>query len=143
MAPAQKFVSIIWGYHKQIFTFTREQNYHLLPVEVMSKKGYVCEIFAIDSQVEIEKDPNFPKNTKVIYYSGFTKYIGYLWQNRQSLVYVNSLTLKTLFSSLILRRSIFMAHDQVLPLASKRFKRIVTLFFYRFFSKIRVINSAE
>jgi len=36
-----------------------------------------------------------------------------------------------------------MAHDQVLPLETKKMKREMVLFFYKFFSFIRVINSGE
>jgi len=36
-----------------------------------------------------------------------------------------------------------MAHDQVLPLESKKIKRLIVLFFYQFFSYIRVINTDE
>jgi hypothetical protein len=31
----------------------------MMPLEAMQELGYECEIFAIDSQVKIEDDPNF------------------------------------------------------------------------------------
>jgi glycosyltransferase involved in cell wall biosynthesis len=36
-----------------------------------------------------------------------------------------------------------MPHDQALPIESKSLKRWITLFFYRFFTSIRVINQEE
>ena len=44
---------------------------------------------------------------------------------------------------MISRYSVFMPHDQAIPLEEKRMKRFITLFFYRFFTSIRVINLAE
>ncbi len=143
MQKNKKFITIIWWYHKQIFSFEKEQNYHMLPIEVMKEEGYTCEIFAIDSQVQIEKDPNFIEWTKIIYYKNIMQYFHYLWKNRENIIYSNSLTLKTLFVGVLGKNTVFMAHDQVLPLKSKAIKRQVVTFFYSFFSLVRVINSEE
>ena len=139
----RKFISIIRWYHSQIFSFDKEQNYHMMPLEAMQELGYECEIFAIDSQVKIEDDPNFVPWVRVIYYKNIFQYLSYLWENRNALIYSNSLTIKTLLVGLIGKRTIFMAHDQVLPLESKKIKRLIVLFFYQFFSYIRVINTDE
>ncbi|NRH20790.1 glycosyltransferase [Candidatus Gracilibacteria bacterium] len=139
----KKFISIIWGYHKQIFTFDRKENYHILPLEAMREEGFECEIFSIDSSVVIENDPNFIEGVKVIYYKSFIQYLLFLWKNRNSIIYSNSLTIKTLLVGLIGNNTIFHAHDQVIPIESKILKKWIVLFFYRFFSLIRVINPGE
>ena len=143
MKKTKKFISIIWWYHKQIFSFEKEQNYHMMPLEAMKEQGYECEIFAINSQVKIEDDPNFISWVKVIYYKNIFQYLSYLRRNRNAILYSNSLTIKTLLVGIIGKKTIFMAHDQTLPLESNKWKRKFVLFFYRFFSWIRVINKGE
>lgn len=139
----KKFISIIWWYHKQIFSFDKKQNYHMLPIEAMQEEWFECEIFAIDSQVKIEDDPNFIAGTKVIYYKWFLDYLIYLFKNRNAIIYSNSLTIKTLLVWIIWKKTVFMAHDQVFPLENKKIKQLIVKFFYRFFSFIRVINKWE
>ena len=139
----KKFISIIWWYHAQILSFDAKQNYHMLPIEVMKDEGYECEIFAIDARVRIEDDPNLIEWVKIYYYTNFFSYLYYLWKNRHALIYSNTLTIKTLLVGMVARQSVFMPHDQAVPLESKKLKRLVTLFFYRFFSSIRVINAWE
>ncbi len=109
----------------------------------MKEEGYECEIFAIDARVRIEDDPNLVSWVRIIYYTNFLNYLFYLWKNRKALIYSNSLTIKTLLVGIIGKYSVFMPHDQALPLESKKLKRIVTLFFYKFFSSIRVVNAWE
>lgn len=139
----KKFISIIWGYHAQILSFDAKQNYHMLPIEVMKNAWYDCEIFAIDAQVKIEDDPNIVDGVRVVYYKNLLGYFSYLWKNRRALLYSNTLTLKTLMVGLFGKYSIFMPHDQAIPLKEKKIKRLITLFFYRFFSSIRVVNKEE
>ena len=137
----KKFISIIWGYHKQIFLFDKEENYHMLPIQAMGKLGYTCEIYALDSKVKIESDPNFIPWTKVIYYSNFFKYLIYLFKNRSHLIYSNSITLRSLIVSLIGKTTVFCPHSY--PFWSTKIKKIIILFFYYFFTKIRVNNLEE
>lgn len=139
----KKFISIIWWYHAQILSFDAKQNYHMLPLEVMKEAGYECEIFSIDASVRIGDDPNLIPWVNIIYYSNIVSYLNYLWKNRDALIYSNTLTLKTLLVGLIAKHSVFMPHDQAVPLKEKKLKRIITLFFYRFFTSIRVVNTAE
>ena len=139
----KKFISIIWWYHSQILCFDAKQNYHMLPLEVMKEEGFECEIFSIDASVRIEDDPNLVSGVKIVYYKNIFSYLAYLWSNRDALIYSNTLTLKTLMVGMIGKRTIFMPHDQAVPLKEKRIKRLITLFFYRFFTTIRVVNSAE
>ncbi len=129
----KKFISVIWWYHKQIFSFDKDQNYHMNPLQIMKDEGYKCEIFAIDSQVKIEDDPNFIEWVNIIYYKNIFSYIWYLFKNRNNIIYSNSLTIKTLLVWLIWKKTFFMAHDQVLPLLEKKLKRSIVLFFYKFF----------
>ena len=139
----KKFISIIWWYHKQIFSFDKKQNYHMLPIEAMQEEWFECEIFSIDSKVKIEDDPNFIAGTKVIYYKWFLDYLIYLFKNKNSIIYSNSLTIKTLLVWIIWKKTVFMAHDQVWPLENKKIKQFIVWIFYRFFSFIRVINKWE
>jgi len=115
----------------------------MMPLKVMMEEWYECEIFSIDSHVKIEDDPNFVKWVKVIYYKNILKYLSYLIINRYSIIYSNTLTIKTLLVWIFWKKTVFMSHDQVLPLKSKLIKRKIVLFFYRFFSFIRVINFWE
>lgn len=140
----KKFISIIWWYHKQIFTFEAEQNYHMMPVQVMKDQGYECEIFSIDSQVKIEDDPNFIEWVKVIYYKNISWYLYYLWNNRKSIIYSNSLTIKTLLVWMIWKRTVFIPHDNIFWRTWKNiFKKYLIIFFYSFYTKIRVNNGDE
>lgn len=137
----RKFISIIRWYHSQIFSFDKEQNYHMMPLEAMQELGYECEIFAIDSQVKIEDDPNFVPWVRVIYYKNIFQYLSYLWENRNALIYSNSLTIKTLLVGLIGKRTIFIPHDSIF--GSNKIKELIIKFFYYFFDKIRVNNDWE
>lgn len=109
----------------------------------MKQAWYKCEIFAIDAEVKIEDDPNLVDGVNIIYYRNILHYLSYLWKNRNALIYSNTLTIKTLIVGLFGKYTIFMPHDQAIPLKEKKLKRMVTLFFYRFFSSIRVVNQEE
>jgi len=137
----KKFISIIWWYHKQIFNFKKEQNYHMTPINMMSENWYDCEIYAIDSQVIIEDDPNFVKWTKVIYYSNIFSYLFYLFKNRKNIIYSNSLTLKTLLVWLFWEKTFFYSHSY--PFWNSFLKEKIIIFFFSFFKKVRVNNKDE
>ncbi len=137
----KKFISIIWWYHKQIFSFDKKQNYHMLPIEAMQEEWFECEIFAIDSKVKIEEDSNFVKWTRVIYYKWFLNYLIYLFKNRNAIIYSNSLTIKTLLVWIIWKKTVFMPHDSIFW--SNFIKKLIIIFFYFFYKKIRVNNDRE
>lgn len=137
----KKFISIIWWYHHQIFTFEKEQNYHIMPFDLMFEEWYKSEIFAIDSQVKIEKDPNFNKNITVIYYKNIFHYIFYLIQNRKNTIYSNTLTIRTLLVWIIWKNTVFYPHS--FPFWHSRIKWFIIKFFYKFFTKIRINNNSE
>jgi len=139
----QKFISVIWGYHRQIFSFDRKQNYHMLPIEAMAEEGYECEIVAIDPRVKIQDDPNFVAGTAVTPYRGLFWFARFLLANRDAVVYSNSLTVPTLLAGLFSRRAVFIAHDQAVPLPEKRLKRLVARCLYRFFRFVRTMNPQE
>ena len=137
----KKFISIICWYHKQIFSFTKEQNYHMLPLKAMKEEWYECTIFSIDASVKIEDDPNFIKWIKVIYYKNIFQYLKFLLKNRNELIYSNTLTIKTLLVWLIWKRTVFIPHDLIFWW--NKLKSIVIHFFYKFFTKIRLNNNKE
>lgn len=140
----KKFISIIWWYHKQIFSFDKEQNYHMMPLQIMKNNWYECEIFAIDSQVNIEDDPNFINWVNVKYYKNIFWYLFYLLKNRNYIIYSNSLTIKTLIVWIFWKKTIFYPHDNIFWRTWKnKLKIIMIKFFYRFFSKIRINNVDE
>ena len=141
MKKNKKFISIIWWYHKQIFDFHKEQNYHMMPFEVMMEQGYDCELFAIDSRVNILDDPNFVEWVKVIYYKNIFSYLLYLYKNRSNIIYSNSLTIKTLLVGVIWKNTFFYPHSY--PFGSNELKKRVIKFFYKFYTKIRVNNFDE
>lgn len=107
----------------------------------MKEEGYECEIYAIDSQVQIENDPHYIVGTKVTYHRNIFSYISYIIRQRNCIIYSNSLTLKTLIVGLFGKKTIFMPHDSLF--GSTLFKKCIIVFFYRFFSRIRVNNIKE
>lgn len=137
----KKFISVIRGYHKQIFNFNKEENYHMLPIDAMRKLWYQCEIYALDAKVRIEEDPNFIRWTKVIYHTNLWNYLLYIFKNRKNLIYSNSITIKTLIVSLIWKYTVFCPHAY--PFWNTKIKKIIIVFFYYFFKKIRVNNLEE
>ncbi len=137
----KKFISIIWWYHKQIFSFEKEQNYHMMPLQVMKDEWYDCEIFAIDSQVDIENDPNFISWVNVKYYKNIFWYLCYLIKNRNNTIYSNSLTIKTLIVGIFWKKTIFYPHSY--HFWNNIFKNNIIKFFYKFFTKIRTNNQDE
>jgi glycosyltransferase involved in cell wall biosynthesis len=141
MKSKKKFISIIWWYHKQIFSFEREQNYHMMPLQIMKDEWYECEIFAIDSHVKIEEDPNFVSWVKIIYYKNIFQYLYYLLKNKTVIIYSNSLTIKTLLVWMLGGRTVFYPHSY--PFWSSWAKWVLVKYFYRFFSKIRINNIDE
>lgn len=137
----KKFISIIRGYHDQIFNFSKEGNYHMLPIETMKEEDYQCEIYALNSKVAIENDPHFISWTKVIYYKNIRSYLRYLYKNRNHVIYSNSITLKSLIVGMIGKYTIFCPHAY--PFWHNKIKRLIIMFFYRFFGKIRINNQEE
>lgn len=137
----KKFITIIRGYHDQIFHFTKEENYHILPIEAMKEAGYKCEIYALNAKVIIENDPNFINWTKVIYYKNIREYLYYLYKNRNYIIYSNSITLKSLIVGLIGKYTIFCPHSY--PFWHNKIKKLIIIFFYHFFTKIRINNQEE
>jgi glycosyltransferase involved in cell wall biosynthesis len=137
----KQFYSIIWGYHKQIYNFPKEQNYHIHPLVVAKELGYSVSMISIDDIHPPEDDPNFPKDVRVLRFHSITSYLWFLIQNRDAAFYVNTLTIKSLIVWLFVKRSIFIPHDYIF--GSNWIKKQIIRFFYRFFTKIRVNNPAE
>lgn len=137
----KKFVSIIVWYHKQLYSFNKEENYHMLPLELMKELWYDCIIFSINASVKIEDDPNFVKWVKVIYYKNLFQYLSFLRKNRDEIIYSNTLIIKTLLVWLIWKKTVFIPHDLIFWW--NKLKSFVIHFFYRFFTKIRLNNDKE
>lgn len=137
----RQFYSIIWGYHKQIYNFPKEQNYHIHPLTVAKELGYSVSVISIDDIHPPEDDPNFPKDVPVLRFHSLFAYMRFLLKNRDAAFYVNTLTIKTLIVGMLVKRSIFIPHDYIF--GSNWGKKMVIQFFYRFFTKIRVNNPAE
>lgn len=137
----KEFIIIIWGYHKQIYNFPKEQNYHLHPIEIAKGLGYDVKVISLDDLHPPEDDPNFPQDVPIFRFSSFFTYILFLLKHRDAAFYVNSLTLKTLIAWMLVKHSIFIPHDYIF--GSHWIKKIIIKFFYQFYTKIRVNNTAE
>jgi len=136
-----KFISIIWGYHKQMFDFFKEENYHIVALDSARNAGYEVSVYMINSQANIRDDPYSDKKIPVFEYRGPLSYLAFLFRNRNSVVYANTLVWQSLIVPFICRHSIFMAHDSV-----KRktvLKQKIENFVFKRFSKIRVISEEE
>ena len=101
-----KFISIIWGYHEQLYTFSSVENYHLHALKVAKDLGYKPTAFLFDSKANIENDPNFDKDFEVVYYTGLFSYLYFLWSNRKNIFYANTFVWKSLIVSLLCKRTI-------------------------------------
>jgi glycosyltransferase involved in cell wall biosynthesis len=116
----------------------------MMPLQVMLDQWYQCEIFAIDSQVKIEEDPNFVSWVTVIYYKNIFQYLSYLLKNRSAIFYSNSLTIKTLLVWMIGRKTVFYPHDNIFwRTDTDRVKEMIIKFFYKYFSIVRINNKDE
>lgn len=124
-----------------MFVFDKESNYHIWACEAMLDLWYEVEILTYKTNLKIEEDPNYNKKIKVIYASSIFAAWKYLFKNRNALLYANTFTIPSLLSGIFVKKSIFFSHDPVFP--KWFFKKIFVKFCYRFFSKIRVINTYE
>lgn len=110
----KKIVSIIWGYSKHMYGFAPEENYHLNFLKVAKNLGFETYAIVRGSKENMESDPNFDKDIKVIDYKNIFQFllliIKFSWQN--SLFYVNSYEWQSFLVPFIARKTIFMAHTQ-------------------------------
>ena len=138
----QKVVSIIWGYSKHMYGFSPEENYHLHFLKVAKELGFAPYIIVKDKE-NVENDPNFDKDIRVIEYRNIFNFI---WQIikfslQNSLFYVNSYEWQSFIVPFLSRRTIFMAHTQ--PKRQTIKKQKIQNFVYKFFTTIRLNNETE
>jgi len=140
----KEFIAIIWGYHKQLFYFSFEENYHLNVLEIARNLGYNTLVYLINSLADIKEDTNFKSkfsDTKVLYYKNVVDYLFFLFSHRNSVIYANTLVWQSLISCFFSKNSVFIAHDSVKR--KSRIKQIIQNFFFHHFSRIRVITQQE
>jgi hypothetical protein len=91
MDNKKKFVSIIWGYFTHMYAFPPEENYHLHILKVAKELGFSPVVIIKDDKREIENDPNFDKDIKVIYYKNIFQFLFLVlkFSFQRSLFYVN------------------------------------------------------
>jgi glycosyltransferase involved in cell wall biosynthesis/SAM-dependent methyltransferase len=138
----EKFVSIIWGYHQQLYSLSRVENYHLEALKAAESLGFATEVLLINSKARIQDDPNFHGlHTKVLNYQNAFRYLRYLWQNRNSVIYANTFIWQSLIVGLFAKKSVFMGHDSVLRKTA--LKQKIQNFLFKRFSRIRVVSGEE
>lgn len=137
----KKFVSIIWGYHKQMDVLSPFENYHLHAISSAIKAGYECEVMMVDGDNSISSNPNLPSSVVVNKYSGVLSYVLFLLRNRCSVVYANSFVWQSFLVPLVCSSSIFMGHDSVMR--KNKLKQVVQNFVFRLFKRIRVVTEEE
>ncbi|MBP7250638.1 MAG: glycosyltransferase [Aliarcobacter sp.] len=137
------FVSIIWGYSTHMYDFSPEENYHLHILKEAKSLGFSTVVIIKDDLKNIERDPNFDKDTKVFYYRNIFQFLFLLikFSITNSLFYVNSYEWQSFIVPFIAKKTIFMAHTQ--PKRSNFKKQKIQNFVYRFFTKIRLNNEEE
>lgn len=108
------FVSIIWGYHAQLFNFTPVENYHLHALKIAKELGYTPEVYLIAPRVAIENDPNFDPDITVTHHRGTRGMIRFLWKHRNSVVYANTVIWQNfVLVPILCRFAVFMAGDSI------------------------------
>ncbi len=140
--PQPEFVSIIWGYHKQFYGFSKVQNYQLEPLLLAKEKGYRPIAYMIDARVKISDDPNYRPGIEVAEHRDTPHMIAFLWRHRNALVYANSVIWQNLLLvPLLCRKAIFMAHDSIAR--RSKLKQFIENLALHGYWRIRVIAPGE
>lgn len=139
----KKFVSIIWGYNKNMYTFSPEENYHFHIIKIAKDLGFKPYIIIKQSKESILNDPNFDTSIEVIEYKNIFQFIAIVikFSVKNTLFYVNSLEWQSFLVPFIAKETIFMAHTQ--PKRQTKLKQKIQNFVYYFFSAIRLNNETE
>ncbi len=142
LAKNKRFISIIWGYSKEMYGLTSEENYHLNILKIAKSLGFKPYVITKNKEI-IENDANLDKDITIIEYKNIFNYIYILirFSLQNSLFYVNSLELQSFIVPFLSRKTIFMAHTQ--PKRKTLKKQRIQNFIYRFFSVIRLNNETE
>lgn len=137
------FVSIIWGYHKYFYNFTKEEHYHMHTLKIAKQMNYRVVVMLRGEKNIIENDPLFDKETKVIYYKNILQYICQLikYSFLGSVFYVNSVEPQSLIVPFFSKKTIFMGHTH--PKRQSFLKQKIFNFSMNFYKKIRLNNLEE
>lgn len=136
-----KFVSVIWGYHSQLYRFSKVQNYHLSVVDLARAAGYRTTILSISERADIASDPNYDGQTEVVRYRSLWQFFRFLRRHRHSTVYANSVAWQNFLLPFICRRAVFMAHDSIRRRSA--FKQWLENLALRAYWRVRVIAPGE
>ena len=137
------FVSIIWGYSPNMYSFSPEENYHLHILKVAKETGFKPVVIIKNGKGLMEKDPNFDPETEVLDYENFFFFIFNIIRLsfQGSIFYVNSYEWQSFLIPFLARKTIFMGHNQT-KRSSKKLQAIQN-FVFRFFTFIRLNNESE
>lgn len=136
-----EFVSIVWGYHSQLFTLAPVENYHLEAIRVAQDLGYQPTLYLIAARAKVEDDPHLPVGVRIVYHRSLIGYLRFLWTKRQAIMYANTFTTLSFLPAFFSRRTIFMGHDSVRR--KTWFKQLVQDVLLKKFSRVRVISEDE
>ncbi len=141
MDSPKYFVSVIWGYSRQMYAFSPEENYHLQALQVAKSLGYKPVALIRQGQNDIQDDPNFDKDITIIEYKNFFNFLWQLLKFRRALFYVNSYEWQSFLVPFIASKSIFMGHTH--PVRQTKTKQLIQDFVFKFFSRVRLNNHEE
>lgn len=136
-------VSIIWGYSTHMYKFAPEENYHLHVLNIAKEVGYIPVVIIRQTERNIENDPCFDKNIKVINYKNIFNYFFQIikYSCKGAVFYINSVEPQSLCVPFLARKTIFMGHTQ--PIRQTKFKQKVFDFVMSLVFKIRLNNEEE
>lgn len=135
------FISIIWGYSRSMYSFSPEENYHLQTLKVAKSMGFVPLALIRQSPGDMEGDPNFDRDIKVIDYKNFFNFLGVLLKYRNAVFYVNSYEWQSFLVPFICPKSIFMGHTHVVR--QTKIKQIIQDLVFKAFARVRLNNEEE
>ena len=138
-----KFISIIWGYSENMYSFSEEENYHLHILSIAKQKGFLPCVIIKNGKKIIEKDPHFDSDIKIIEYKNIFNYLFNItkYSIQNSIFYVNSYEWQSFIVPFFSRRTIFMGHSQTKRSSTKLQK--IQNFVFKFFKLIRLNNETE
>lgn len=137
------FVSVIWGYAKYFYNFAEEEHYHLHALKLAREMGYKTVVLLRAEKGVMEGDPQFNKETEIIYYSNIFSYLATIikYSVRGAVFYVNSVEPQSLLVPFLARKTVFMGHTH--PIRQTKLKQKIFNFSMKFFSKVRLTNETE
>ncbi len=141
MSQPKYFVSVIWGYSRQMYDFAPEENYHLQALKVAKSLGYQPIALIRQGPGNMQNDPRFDPDIKVVDYKNFWNFFWQLFKYRRALFYVNSYEWQSFLVPFVAGKSIFMGHTHVVR--QTKLKQKIQDFVFRFFVRVRLNNERE